>query len=96
VEFQELEVDLKEGDRLLILSDGVTECAGPDGHLLGESALSKLLYQLRNQPVETMLADLHKRLVAFSGSEKMSDDVSGILFEFSPCARHCKHVAAKC
>ncbi|MCP9482595.1 SpoIIE family protein phosphatase [Shimia sp. CNT1-13L.2] len=96
VEYQELEVDLNEGDRLLILSDGVTECSGPDGHLLGESALSKLLYQLRNQPVETMLADLHKRLIAFSGSEKMSDDVSGILFEFSPCARHCKHVAAKC
>lgn len=96
VEYQDFEITLFEGDRLFILSDGVTECAGPDGRLLGEKALSKLLVQLRDQPVETVLTDLHNKLTAFSGSEKMSDDVSGIVFEYSPEACHLKHPAAKC
>lgn len=96
VEYQDFEITLFEGDRLFILSDGVTECAGPDGRLLGEKALSELLVQLRDQPVETLLTDLHNKLIAFSGSEKMSDDVSGIVFEYSPEACHLKHPAAKC
>jgi sigma-B regulation protein RsbU (phosphoserine phosphatase) len=96
VEYQDFELTLFEGDRLFVLSDGVTECAGPDGRLLGEKALSELLVQLRDQPVETLLTDLHNKLIAFSGSEKMSDDVSGIVFEYSPDSSHFKQPAAKC
>ena len=82
VEYQDFEVNLNDGDRLFFLSDGVTECTGQDGSLLGERNLSKLLGKLVGVPFEDALEDLHKRLIEFSGSKKMSDDISGILFEY--------------
>ena len=39
VAFARFELSLNRGDRILILSDGVTECPGPTGDMLGEEGL---------------------------------------------------------
>lgn len=86
-EFVPFETELGVGDRLVILSDGVTEC--PDRHdaMLGEDGLADLLRSLAGQSVETMLDAMIWRLGEFAGADQFPDDISGILFEYrgKPC-----------
>ncbi|WP_372885116.1 PP2C family protein-serine/threonine phosphatase [Shimia sp.] len=81
-DFLAFETRLGVGDRLVILSDGVTECPDAQDRMLGEEGLARLLSSLAGHNVETMLEALIWRLAEFAGSDHFPDDVSGILFEF--------------
>lgn len=82
VSFASFELHLERGDRILILSDGVTECPGPDGDMLGEDGLSALMHDLASTRGPAFLEALVWRLTEFNGSEDFPDDVSAILFEY--------------
>ncbi|MEQ9692811.1 SpoIIE family protein phosphatase [Shimia sp. SDUM112013] len=81
-EFTPFSVRLDPGDRILILSDGVTECPDQDGKMLGEDGLEQLLRQLPSNDVNETLNSLIYKLESFAGGAGFPDDVSGILFEF--------------
>ncbi|TKZ16000.1 fused response regulator/phosphatase [Shimia litoralis] len=81
-EFSQFEATLDVGDRLLILSDGVTECPNPNDEMLGEDGLVDLLRELSDQPAETMLETMLWHLDQFAGDRGFPDDISGILFEY--------------
>jgi len=82
-EFDEFQVKLERGDRLLIPSDGITECPSADGNMLDNSGLMRLMQQNANikggSLFETLLWDLTK----YSGERDFPDDVSAVLVEFS-------------
>lgn len=82
VSFEQFELRLNRGDRLLILSDGVTECPGPGGNMLGEEGLSVLMQDLSEARGPAFLEALIWKLAEFNGSEDFPDDVSAILFEY--------------
>ena len=82
VGFERFELKLERGDRILILSDGVTECPGPDGDMLGEEGLTALMEDLAVMRGPAFLEALIWRLTEFNGSEDFPDDVSAILFEY--------------
>ena len=82
VGFDKFELTLAQGDRILILSDGVTECPGPDGEMLDEDGLIALMYDLSATRGPAFLEALIRRLSEFNGSEDFPDDVSAILFEY--------------
>lgn len=82
VSFARFELNLSRGDRILILSDGVTECPGPAGDMLGEDGLSVLMNDLASTRGPAFLEALIWRLTEFNGSEDFPDDVSAILFEY--------------
>lgn len=76
-------IQLAPGDRLMLLSDGIIECCGRDGEMLEEDGLADLLRRNASQHgsafFETLVGDLTK----FAGDKDFSDDVSGVLLEYS-------------
>lgn len=87
-EFQQFEVTMAPGDRLLIHSDGVTECAARDGMLLDEDGLSRILRDLRQTRGRAFLESLIWRLSDFAGDADFQDDISAVLLEFRPDPMH--------
>ncbi len=84
VDFEEFEVQLNPGDRLLILSDGVTECPNAEGEMLGEAGIEGFLRDLSDSSGPELFESLMWKLCEFAGSSEFPDDVSGVLFEFRP------------
>ncbi|MEE4187598.1 MAG: SpoIIE family protein phosphatase [Roseobacter sp.] len=84
VAFGEFEVQLSAGDRLIIMSDGVTECPDADGSLLGEGGIEAILDDLRGVSGPKFFEALMWRLCEFAGETAFPDDVSGVLFEYQP------------
>jgi phosphoserine phosphatase RsbU/P len=73
---------LAPGDRLFLLSDGVTECPGQTGDF-GQDGLARFLSEHRHQGNTALLESLVWTLARHAGGEEFPDDVSGVLFSFS-------------
>lgn len=80
--FSQFEIQLNPGDRLLILSDGVTECPDPSGELLGEDGLEAVARSLKDTHGPAMLEALVWKLSEYAGDQDFPDDVSAILLKF--------------
>ena len=83
VTFSQFELNLSPGDRLLLLSDGVTECPGIDSDMLGEGGLAQVMARLDDVKGPPLLEALMWELSSFAGTEELPDDVSAVLFEYS-------------
>ncbi|MGB7244589.1 MAG: SpoIIE family protein phosphatase [Sulfitobacter sp.] len=83
VTFSQFTVQLNPGDRLFILSDGVTECDNQAGEMLGEHGIENMLNDLKQCRGPALFETLQDRLIRFAGCDELPDDVSGIMFEFS-------------
>lgn len=83
-EYQQFEVTMAPGDRLMIHSDGMVECANPAGDLLGDEGLGDMLAGLRQTKGMACLESLVWKLSEFAGDQDFGDDVSAVLLEFKP------------
>lgn len=81
--FETFELHLHSGDRLMILSDGITECPDLVGNMLGEEGLADMMNRLHGIKTKALLEAMVWDLSVFAGKEDFPDDVSGLLFEFS-------------
>ncbi|WP_298916112.1 SpoIIE family protein phosphatase [uncultured Roseobacter sp.] len=82
VTFSQFEMHLNAGDRLIILSDGVTECPGADTEMLEEEGLETMLRNLHDVSGLAFFESLIWSLSEFAGASEFPDDVSGLLFEY--------------
>lgn len=80
-QYEEFEFTLSKGDRVLILSDGVTECPNPAGSLLDDAGLAKIMRKNAGIKGTAFLEALLWDLTGFAGEIDFPDDVSGVLFE---------------
>lgn len=76
------ETRLAPGERLLLVSDGVTECPDPQGAELGHDGLAQILRRLAHLPGKVLLEAMMWELARWHGTEDFPDDISCALFEF--------------
>ena len=77
-----IEAMLRPGDRFLIMSDGITECADPAGRELGEGGLAHTVTGLLGRTGQDFLDGILDALQRHCGGDDFADDVSAVLLEF--------------
>ncbi|NOE33768.1 MULTISPECIES: PP2C family protein-serine/threonine phosphatase [unclassified Ruegeria] len=83
--FQQIETKLQPGDKLLLYSDGFTECPLADGGLLDENGLQEMAQHcVTEHGGSEFLDDMFWRLTqVMSPNEGIGDDVSAVFFEYN-------------
>lgn len=81
-EFVDFEITLAPGDKLLLVSDGLTEAVAPDGTQLGGGGIGQMVKSHRHLSGQALLEALYWEAAAFA-AEEFDDDVSAALLEFS-------------
>lgn len=80
--YNRITFSLSRGDRLFLMSDGITECPNPQGEELGVDGLIAFLNKSKGLKSSALLEALMWDLADFAGQTDFPDDVSGILFDY--------------
>ncbi len=80
--FERITLRLQPGDRLVMMSDGITECPDPNGAELGTEGAAELLKASRHLGSPELLEAMIWDLTRHHGVSDFPDDVSGIIFDF--------------
>ncbi|WP_280523235.1 PP2C family protein-serine/threonine phosphatase [Rhodovulum imhoffii] len=80
-DFECCETILRPGERLLIVSDGVTECADPQGRQVDIAGLARVMRQNAKARGPDFLSRLERTLEDHAAGEPLRDDISAVLLE---------------
>ena len=78
---EEFEAELEPGDRLVIFSDGLSECANAQGEQFSLKRLSALLAETHGLQIAEAVHRLRKEMTLWRGSESFDDDISLLALE---------------
>jgi serine phosphatase RsbU (regulator of sigma subunit) len=82
-EWQEEQIHLQPGDRLVLFTDGLTEARDPDGEMYGLERLARLLHHQHTLPTRALLAHIEESVLAHSGGN-LKDDMAILVAEVKP------------
>lgn len=80
--YSRVEGQLHPGDRLLLMSDGLTEFPFPGGAELGAEGLATMIAQSAHLPSPALLETLIWDLFSLTGTEQCPDDISGVILDY--------------
>lgn len=84
--FHPIALQLTPGDRLIIYSDGVSDCVDPQGVPFSGERLQGLLQSTQGQPLDTCIRTVGTALRDWKGDENYADDISLLALERQlPC-----------
>jgi len=72
--YEEDEIQLENGDMILMYTDGVSEAMNSTEEEFGENRLARLTAQYRDLPLSELLTLIEKEVSIFHGSDEYSDD----------------------
>jgi sigma-B regulation protein RsbU (phosphoserine phosphatase) len=81
IDFDCFEVRVNTGDRLLLYSDGVTECIDEKGEAFGENRLLGYLTDRASEPLNQLLGGLLQEIRNWRNSAEFGDDISLLAIE---------------
>lgn len=79
VVFEEKSLQLREGDILLLYTDGVTEAQNAAGELFGEQRLCQILAENHDAQPDHLIDLILEKVSAFTDFQPLADDVSIVL-----------------
>ncbi len=82
VPFEQGQVDLAPGDKLILYTDGVVEYGDPATGLFGMERFVRYLIQRANRPMSQLLEGTWQELLAFGRGRAPADDVSLMGLEY--------------
>ena len=82
--FDPVSAQIQPGDRLVMVSDGVTECPLPDGTDFGEDGLTQSLRASAHLSGSDLLEAMVWDLARAAETDSFPDDVSGIVLDLLP------------
>ena len=78
--YKESHITLKQGDQLLVFTDGVTEAMDPEGTLYSESRLESVLDDGEPEAAKTMVLNTLQAVEAFAAGADQADDITLLAF----------------
>lgn len=78
---EEASLKLKEGDVLILYTDGITEMMNGSGQFYGEERLERLVKGIRKAPSRKILDIIVEGVNKFKGMEKQHDDMTVIVIK---------------
>ena len=82
--YTNISIQLEKNDRVLLMTDGVTECFNSEAEPYGESRLLNLLNKTHQfQSIEDLVKCLIDDLDQFSNGTPASDDITALVLEFT-------------
>lgn len=81
--YSSFDVDLAQGDRLLMYSDGITEAENRQGQPLDNEGFEQMLRHHTDLKGEVLLDQIVSDLTVFCDGKEFDDDVSALVFEYS-------------
>ena len=79
MDYETCVLQLHPGDRLMMFSDGITECENVDGTMLDEDGLADILKSCQFMDERAVLERVIEGMTRFRGSDDFDDDVSALL-----------------
>ena len=82
VEFDLVEEQLQPGDRIVLCSDGITECPSPSKGQFGIERLTDCVHAARDQQLGKFVGTFIHSLVAWRDGTEFDDDISLLAIEY--------------
>lgn len=76
ITFEEYDLELASGDKLIIYSDGITECSNAMDEMFLSDGLTRFMDFYGKNPSKELLPLLKDSLIRWHGSEEFDDDIS--------------------
>jgi sigma-B regulation protein RsbU (phosphoserine phosphatase) len=84
--YEQKELRLDPGDKIILYTDGLTENRGRDGRPFGRDTFYQILRGFRNSPVEVLVDGLHAEVQTFLKGVRPDDDISLLGVEYTGTA----------
>lgn len=81
VDYEEHQISLNRGDRLVLYSDGITECINKNKEQFSEERLMKLLIEGVDLPLQELKNKIEQSLRHWKGGNDFEDDVTLLAME---------------
>ncbi len=77
--YQQVEMDLNEGDWIIFTTDGVVECQNGPGKMLGFEALEKIIIDAPTYNPQTLRSHIINGVRQFQGDKEQHDDITVVV-----------------